>query len=376
EALADAGYDTAIFGKWHLGDRPEAYPTRHGFGEWVGLPYSNDMRWGDGIGIDTVLQMRAEGRGDELQEISRRRRGWYQDPDTGLWNVPLIRSRRIGDGFEDEVLELPADQTLLTRGATLEAVRFIREHEDGPPFLLYLPYSMPHTPIFRSAEFAGRSLAGRYGDVIEEIDWSAGEVRRALEETGLAERTLVVFTSDNGPWLTMDRQGGSAGPLRDGKGTTFEGGTRVPGIFWGAGVVPGVVREIGSTLDLFPTALALAGVEVPGDRILDGVDLGPVLRASGSGPRRQLPYYRGGRLYAFRAGRYKAHFVTEGAYGRPPRRTEHQPPLLYDVVADPGERFDLAAEEPERLAEVVAAAQRLEAEIEVAEPLFDRRIER
>ena len=375
EALGDAGYHTAIYGKWHLGDRPEAYPTRHGFDEWMGLPYSNDMDWGDGIPFEEVLEMRAAGRDNEVDELYAGRRKWYQDPDGGSWNVPLIRSRRTDDGFEDEILERPADQRLLTRGATEAAVEYIRAHESGErPFLLYVPFSMPHTPIFRSPEFEGHSLAGRYGDVIEEIDWGVGEVRRALEETGLAANTLLFFSSDNGPWLTMRQHGGSAGLLKDGKGTTFEGGMRVPGIFWGAGVSPGVVSEIGTTMDVFATALAAAGVALPDTRTIDGVDLGPVLRGEEQSPRLSLPYYRAGELMAFRQGRYKVHFTTFGSYGLPPERTEHDPPLLYDLAGDPSERFDLAAERPEVVAKLVAAAGRLQESFEPADPIFDRRV--
>ncbi|MEE2777245.1 MAG: sulfatase [Acidobacteriota bacterium] len=377
EVLGGVGYDTAIFGKWHLGDRPHAYPTRHGFDRWIGLPYSNDMRWGDGVSFDEVLRMTADGRGEELSAIRTRRRGWYRQPETGTWNVPLISSRRTADGFEDEILEQPANQPLLTRGATEAAVEFIREHAGaGRPFFVYMPFSMPHTPIFRSPEFEGRSLADRYGDVIEEIDWSAGEVRRALEDSGLAHNTLVVFSSDNGPWRTMERHAGSAGLLRDGKGTTFEGGMRVPGIFWGAGVEPAVVSAIGTTMDVFATAVAAAGAELPAGTTIDGVDLAAVLRGDTSSAREALPYFRGGSLMAYRQGRYKIHFETFGAYGLPPEREAHDPPLLYDLAMDPGERVDLSAERPEVITELVAAARALEASFEPEEPLFDRRLQR
>ena len=376
QLVGEVGYDTAIYGKWHLGDRPEAYPTRHGFDEWLGLPYSNDMNRGDGVSYDQVVEMRAGGLDSEVAELYGGRRKFYLTPDLGSWNVPLIRSRRSAEGFEDETVELPVDQRFLTRKATEAAVRFVRAHEGGErPFLLYMPFSMPHTPIFRSPEFEGRSLAGRYGDVIEEIDWSAGEVRRALEESGVADNTLFFFTSDNGPWRTMRQHGGSAGLLRDGKGTTFEGGMRVPAIFWGAGVSPGVVSEIGTTMDFFATALAAAGAKLPDDRPIDGFDLTSVLRGEIPGPRQSVPYYRSGELMAFRLGRHKVHFVTFGAFGLPPEREEHDPPLLYDLVEDPSENFDLAAERPEVLAKVIAAARDLQASFVQATPVFDRRVE-
>ena len=270
-------------------------------------------------------------------------------------------------------LERPADQTILTRRSTEEAVAFIEDHRDEP-FFLYMPHSMPHMPLFVSDQFRGRSTAGIYGDVIEEIDWSVGQVIAALERAGLSENTLVVFTSDNGPWLSYRTHAGTSGLLRDGKGTTFEGGMRVPGLFWWPGTLePGVTQEIGSAMDLFTTVIALVGGSVPADRPIDGVDLSPVLFGTGPGPRETMAYYRMGELYAFRRGRYKVHFVTEGRYGLPPPRTDHDPPLLYDLDEDPAERYDLAAERPEALAVVVAAAERHRADMTMGEPLFDSR---
>ena len=345
EVLGDLGYATGIVGKWHLGHLPEYLPTRHGFDSWYGIPYSNDMDWN-----------LPEGLGN---------RSAYFEPEIDYWQVPLIRN--------ETEFERPADQTTLTRRYTEEAVAFIEEHRDGP-FLLYMPHSMPHMPLFASEEFRGRSTAGIYGDVIEEIDWSVGQVMAALEGAGLSERTLVVFTSDNGPWLSYQTHAGTPGLLRDGKGTTFEGGMRVPGLFWWPGTIePGVTQEIGSTMDLFTTAIALAGGRVPDDRPIDGVDLSPVLFGEGPSPREVMSYYRMGELYAFRQGRYKVHFVTEGRYGLPPLRTDHDPPIMFDLDEDPAERFDVAAERPEALAAIVAAAERYQANMTVAEPLFDLR---
>ena len=345
EVLGDLGYATGIVGKWHLGHLPEYLPTRHGFDSWYGIPYSNDMDWNLPEGLEN--------------------RSAYFDPEIDYWHVPLMRN--------ETELERPADQTTLTRRYTEEAVAFIEEHRDGP-FFLYMPHSMPHIPLFVSDEFRGRSTAGIYGDVIEEIDWSVGQVMAALERAGLSERTLVVFTSDNGPWLSYRTHAGTPGLLRDGKGTTFEGGMRVPGIFWWPGTIePGVTQEIGSAMDLFTTAIALAGGRVPDDRPIDGVDLSPVLFGEGPSPREVMSYYRMGELYAFRQGRYKVHFVTEGRYGLPPVRTDHDPPILFDLDEDPAERFDVAAERPEVLAAIVAAAERYQANMTVAEPLFDLR---
>jgi arylsulfatase A-like enzyme len=346
EALKELGYATGIVGKWHLGHQPEYRPRRHGFDSWFGIPYSNDMDW-----------QVAPGR-----EV---RRAAMFSPSIDYWHVPLMRN--------DVELERPVDQTTITRRYAEEAVRFIREQRGGP-FFLYMPHTMPHVPLFRSEAFAGRSAAGRYGDVIEEIDWSVGRILDTLREEGLAESTLVVFSSDNGPWLSYRQHGGSAGPLRQGKGTTWEGGMRVPGIFWWPRTIePGVIRQMGATTDLFATIVPLAGGRLPNDRPLDGVDLSPALFGTGSSPRDWMAYYRMGELYAYRLGPHKVHLVTEGRYGIGAERTEHDPPLLYHLGHDPGERYDLAAERPDVVADLLTAVESHRRRMTVAEPLFDAR---
>ncbi|MCZ6657862.1 MAG: sulfatase [Gammaproteobacteria bacterium] len=373
EVLRDAGYQTAIVGKWHLGDASHRLPTRHGFDEWFGIPYSNDMDWADGVSFDEALRMRAAGRGDEVTALYAARYQRYFDPRLEFWNVPLMRSRRIGPSFEDSVVERPTDQRTLTRRYTEEAVRIIERAEK--PFFLYMPYTMPHTPIFRSEAFAGRSARGRYGDVIEEIDWSVGEVIKTLKKQGIERDTLVVFTSDNGPWLTMREHGGSASPLRHGKGTTFEGGVRVPAIFsWPGTVEPAVIEAIGMAADLFTTIAKLAGGTLPDDREIDGVDLSRTLLRGEPSPRRWLAYYRAGELTAFRSGDYKIHFVTEGAYGDPPPRQQHDEPLLYNLREDPGEQIEISAAHPGVVARLVREAERHKASITLAEPIFDQRL--
>ena len=345
EVLRDAGYATGIVGKWHLGHLPEYLPTRHGFDSWLGIPYSNDMD-------------------SQLPSDAARLAAMF-DPRPDYWHVPLMR--------DEIVVERPADQYTLTRRYAEEAVSFIEAHRDEA-FFLYLPHTMPHVPLFPSGDFRGRSTAGVYGDVIEEIDWAVGQVLEALERLELAERTLVVFTSDNGPWIRFETHGGSAGPLRHGKETTFEGGMRVPGLFWWPGTIaPGVVRDIGSAMDLFTTAIVLGGGVVPDDRPIDGIDLSPVLMGTGASPRETMAYYRMGELFAFRLGPYKAHFTTEGRYGLEAERTDHDPPLLFDLREDVGERYDVAEERPDALAAVVAAAERHSAGMTVGEPLFDLR---
>lgn len=372
ELLRQQGYATAIIGKWHLGDAPAHRPTRHGFDYWYGLPYSNDMDWVGHLDFDALLALSLSGQGERLQQDLLSRRAKYFEPRIEYWNVPLMRSRVAGDAYEDTVVERPTEQRTLTARSTREAIGFIEAHRDQP-FLLYVPYSMPHTPIFRSAEFEGRSLAGRYGDVIEELDFSVGQIVARLQALGLAENTLVVFSSDNGPWLTMNQHGGTAGLLKQGKGTTFEGGMRVPGIFYWPGTIePGVVSGIGSVMDLYATALSLAGVEQPG--ATDSIDLSATLLRSEPSPRQNLAYYRSGELRAFRQGRHKLHLITEGAYQQPPERMEHDPGVLHDLREDPAERFDLSASEPEVLAALQQSIAAHRAAMQVRAPIFDQRL--
>ena len=251
EALRDAGYATACVGKWHLGHLPQYLPTNNGFDSYFGIPYSNDMD-----------QTRKESTRDLVKEAR-----------IEYWNVPLLRDR--------EVVERPADQRTITKRYSEEAVRFIRENRERP-FFLYLAHSLPHVPLFASEDFLGTSKRGLYGDVVEEIDHGVGRIMKALTDLGIAEHSLVVFTSDNGPWLPYREHGGSAGLLREGKGSTWEGGMREPTIFWWPGRLDsGVVMEIGSTLDLFSTFCKIAGAQVPADRIMDSVDLTSVLFGSG-----------------------------------------------------------------------------------------------
>ena len=325
EVLKPRGYATAAIGKWHLGHRSQFLPMRQGFDTYYGIPYSNDMDW-TGAGLS----------GEE----SRAR---MMNPRIEYWNVPLMR--------DETIIEQPAEQTTLTRRYTDEAIAFARKHRDRP-FFIYLAHSMPHMPLFRTREFAGRSLAGRYGDVIEEIDANVGRLVETLRELTIDRHTLVVFTSDNGPWAVFNEQGGSAGMLRGAKGGTFEGGMRVPAIFWWPGTIASaVVTGIGSTLDLLPTFAALGGVEVPRDRELDGFDLSPALRGSAPSPRKSMFFYRGASVFALRHGSFKGHFVTRAEYGADTVKT-HDTPLLYNLDVDPGEKYDIGQQHPEEIAEL------------------------
>jgi arylsulfatase A-like enzyme len=312
QALKSCGYATGCVGKWHLGHLPPFLPTRHGFDEYYGIPYSNDMN--------------VEKRGDPP--------------------IPILRN--------EDTIEQPADQDHLTKKYTEECVRFIRAHQHEP-FFLYVPHNMPHVPIHASEAFRGKSAGGLYGDVIEEIDWSAGVILDELKQLGLDERTLVFFTSDNGPWLVKKEHGGSAGPLREGKGTTFEGGVREPCIArWPGKIAPGRVEHTPAiTLDFLPTLVRLAGGTLPQDRALDGEDLGPLLLGTGSRAAASFYFYHDRSLQAHRSGKWKLKRPDKGTvYGKP---VEH-PTLLFDLDTDPGERNNLAEQNPETV-------QQLESEI-------------
>lgn len=329
EGLKTKGYATACIGKWHLGHLPEHLPPRHGFDQYFGLPYSNDM-----------LPAPNAPKGRE--------RFFVENND--YWRSPLIRGT--------EIIEPHPDQRQLTRRYTEEAVKFVADNKSRP-FFLYFAHTFPHVPLFASDKFRGKSSAGIYGDVVEELDWSVGQVLDVLRREGLDKQTLVVFSSDNGPWLIFDTHGGSAGLLRDGKGSTFEGGMRVPGIFWWPSKIPaGIIqREMGLTMDVMPTACKLVGVELPADRTIDGRDLSPLLFGTGTIARDVFLYYRGSTLYAARLGPWKAHFITRPPYGNGPPET-HDPPLLYQLRIDPSERFNVADKHPDVVAEIIKAVDR------------------
>jgi arylsulfatase A-like enzyme len=332
EALKSRGYATACIGKWHLGHLPEYLPTRHGFDHYFGIPYSNDM------------------------QPNAVRRKWPP--------LPLLR--------DTEVIEEEPDQRLLTERYTSESIQFLKDiaaqGDDAPPFFLYLPHTMPHTPLFASERFSGHSHRGLYGDVVETIDWSTGEILRTLSELGFAENTLVVFTSDNGPWRTQGPRGGSAGLLRGGKGSTWEGGMREPAIaWWPSRIKPGVTTGLGSTLDLFPTLLALAEVREPADRPLDGYDLSPLLLKGQASPRNTFFYYRDAEATAVRRGPWKLHVKTQAGYGQP-KPDIHDPPLLYHLEQDPSEEYNVAAQHMDIVAELESLLQKHVAETTPGKP--------
>jgi arylsulfatase A len=276
ELLKQQGYATMAIGKWHVGDQVEFLPTHRGFDHYLGLPYSNDMggEWDGAPGAP------ANGRKPPL---------------------PLVR-----DDAVIETLKGP-DQEKLVQLYTDEAIKFISEHKEGP-FFLYLPHTAVHVPIHPGEAFQGKSGNGRYGDWVEEVDASTGRIFDTLRELKLDQNTLVIFTSDNGPWLIKGKDGGNAGPLRGGKGGTYEGGMREPTVVWWPGHVPAgkSTDAVAGEIDLLPTLIKLAGGTVPGDRKIDGVDIAPVLLGqSQQSPRECQYYFNGNRLEAVRSGPWK-----------------------------------------------------------------------
>ncbi|PCJ96568.1 MAG: arylsulfatase [Flavobacteriaceae bacterium] len=321
EMLKNNGYQTGIVGKWHLGHLPEYLPMNQGFDYYYGIPYSNDM---DAINwsLKTLL-----GK-----------------PDINMWQVPLMENEKI--------IEKPANQFTITKRYTEKAIEFIDKNKDKP-FFLYLPHSMVHTPLFASETFQNTSPRGLFGDVMNEVDWSVGQIINKLEKLGLDKNTLVIFSSDNGPWLMMQEHGGSSGLLTDGKGTTWEGGMRVPGIFYMPGTIqPGTITDIGATLDILPTIAAFTNSKVPSDRIMDGYDLSPVLKKKEVSPRNHFIYYRKQEIYAVRKGDYKAHYITETSYQKDNQKKILETPLLFNLNHDPSEKYNHATEHPEILKEL------------------------
>jgi arylsulfatase A-like enzyme len=343
EVLKQKDYATAHIGKWHLGHLPQFLPTSQGFDYYYGIPYSNDM---------DVIEDYGKVYHEQRSELD-----FY--PDYEKYHVPLMEN--------EQILERPADQNTITKRYTEKAVQYIQDNRDKP-FFLYLAHSMPHIPLFASEQFRGTSKRSLYGDVIEEIDWSVGQVLQTLRDLELADNTIVMFSSDNGPWLRFETHGGSAGPLRAGKGTTFEGGQRVPTIFWGPGTVqPGLVNEMGSTLDVITTFAALSGTDIPEDRKMDGYDLSPVLTGHGPSPRRHFYYWAFSELHAVRSGPWKLHVQQREPvhYGRIAEMDGHE---LYHLEADIAERYDRYEYEPEVVATLEELMEAHLSDVEDATP--------
>ena len=335
ELLKERGYATMCIGKWHVGDQPEFLPTRHGFDHYFGLPYSNDMG--------------GPAPGAKAGQGARKR-----DKRPPL---PLIR--------DDKVIETvsPAQQDALTERYTDEAVKFIREHKNGP-FFLYFPHTAVHTPLHPGEKFKGQSKNGPFGDWVEELDWSIGRVLDTLHELALAEKTLVIFSSDNGPWLTQGTNGGVAGPLRGGKGGTYEGGMREPSIAWWPGRVRAgsVCDAVAGNIDFLSTFVSLAGGRVPTDRKIDGKDISPLLLGSTKKSPREVQYYfSGNNLQAVRSGPWKLAITRQNEARKVTAANTNAPgpfkPTLYNLDTDIGERNEVAAQHPDvvkRLQKLIA----------------------
>ncbi|HEX6225184.1 MAG TPA: sulfatase [Chryseolinea sp.] len=336
------GYRTACVGKWHLGHLDDHVPTSHGFDYYFGIPYSNDMD------KDTSIEYRHAA----------------SDPKVEYFNVPLMKGTNI--------VERPADQTTITKRYTEETIRFITGNKEQP-FFIYLAHSMPHVPLFASNDFKGKSERGLYGDVIEEIDWSVGQILNTLRKEGLDKNTIVIFTSDNGPWVIFNEGGGSAGPLFGAKGTSYEGGQRVPAIFWGPGKIkPGVVSTLGSTLDIFPTLSKLAGIPLQDDRIYDGYDISPVFSGSVPGPRKEMIFYHDDKIFAARKGDYKMYYYSNNPTGYPEKLEKLGAYQLFNLQHDPSERFNIADKHPEVIKEIETMVETHQSTIEPSASQLDR----
>lgn len=344
------GYATACIGKWHLGHHPETLPRAHGFDSYYGIPYSNDMNHPDNKG-------KVHPASDQ---------SWLnQDEWVRKWNTPLMEN--------EEIIELPVDQRTITRRYTDRAISFITENKDKP-FFLYLPHSMPHIPLFVPEDAYDSDPENAYKATIEHIDAEVGRLADAVRELGLTENTYLIFTSDNGPWLTYGNHGGNADPLRDGKGSTFEGGQRVPFVIWAPGrIAPGTTSdELVSTLDLLPSFAALAGSEIPAGHRMDGLDLSATLTGDSPSGRDEFLYYTtGGAIDGIRQGDWKLLLKGNSVWGE----KRNQPgPMLFQITKDISESENLAEKHPEKVAELTARLNELDAEISAnARPVWRKK---
>jgi arylsulfatase A len=336
EILKPLGYATACYGKWHLGDIPEFLPLRHGFDDYFGLPYSNDM--------------------------------WPHHPTSNEYpDLPLIEGERV--------IEYNPDQTQLTTWYTERSVRFIEKNKDRP-FFLYLPHSMAHVPLFVSDKFKGKSEQGMYGDVMMEIDWSVGQILSTLKRLGIDKKTLVIFSSDNGPWLSYGDHAGSARPLREGKGTTFDGGQRESTIMRWPGRIPAgtICKESASTMDILPTVAKLTGAPLPSHAI-DGRDIWPLMsgKTGAKSPHEAFFYYRGYALEAVRSGKWKLHLPhayrtlagREGGTGGQPAEYEQAEIglSLFDLEKDVGEQNDVSSQYQDVVERLLSLAEQMRREL-------------
>jgi arylsulfatase A len=362
ELMKGAGYRTACVGKWHLGHQKKYLPTAHGFDSFFGIPFSNDMWMAPELEAAPELLLREGVTQRQLVELRKLSLSKWDATNKPYHNwVPLMRNTQM--------IEFPVDQSTLTKRLTDEAIRFI-ETSGEEPFFLYLAHPMPHIPLHISEAFAGRSKAGLYGDVIEELDASTGRVLAALERGGVAKNTLVIFTSDNGPWLKFGDLGGRAHPLKGGKGSVFEGGVRVPCVIrWPNRIQSGqTCTAVASTLDIFPFIAELFDREP--EQVLDGVSLAPLVFGERDHLHESYIYYGfDGKAAAIRMGDWKliynvpvnASFNAEMGWNYTP---ETMQPELYNLRNDPGEKVNIAEQFPTRVVKMKKQASKRTARIE------------
>lgn len=332
EALKQQGYKTAIYGKWHLGNTKREYlPLQNGFDEYVGLPYSNDMippKWQD---------------------------------------IALMCG--------NDTLEMNPDQSKLTELYTEKAITFIKKNKKDK-FFVYIPYAMPHVPLHPGKKFAGQSKRGAYGDVVEEIDWAVGQILSTLKKEGLDKNTLVWFISDNGPWIIQSEKGGSSGLFRDGKGSTWEGGVRVPCIAYYPGQVrPSVNESIVTAMDVYATNVWLSGFQLPSNHLTDGCTVASYLGYKNVGEKKEEPYFYfglGQKLFAVRSGKWKLHIQTYSQTGVDYFKGEL--PLLFDLETDPSEKYNLASSHPEVVRSLQVLIEDKRKEISETGSFFDNKI--
>jgi arylsulfatase A len=331
EVLKQRGYATAIYGKWHLGHHEKFLPPQHGFDDYFGLPYSNDM--------------------------------WpFHPTDKSFPDLPMVHGNQVIDAQVT-----PEEQTQLTTLYTEQATKFIEQHRDQP-FFVYVPQSMPHVPLFVSQKFKGKTKRGLFGDVLSEVDWSVGQILDTLKRLDLDNNTLVIFTSDNGPWLSYGSHAGSAGPLREGKGTVWEGGVRVPFVARWPGKIPAGAecKELAATIDLLPTLAKLAAAPLP-PKPIDGLDIWPLLSGAPNAktPHEAYYFYWGRALHAVRSGQWKLHFPHPYRSFTSPPTVEGQPGKysdancgleLYDLASDLGEKKNVREQHPDVVARLQAFA--------------------
>lgn len=346
--LKAQGYATACIGKWHLGHHPETLPRQHGFDIYYGIPYSNDMNHPDN-------KDRPKGGPDGMDIL-------WNDPESTLtqWQTPLMENETI--------VELPVDQRTITRRYTDKAIDFIKENKEKP-FFIYLPHSMPHIPLYVPDDVYDPDPENAYTCVIEHIDAEVGRVMETIRELELDENTYVIYTSDNGPWLRFKHHGGSAGLLREGKMSTFEGGQRVPCVIWGPGIPAGTeCDELVSTIDLLPTIAALTDTELPKDRKIDGLDVSVLLTDDKANtPRDEFLYYnRMGDLEGIRKGKWKLLVKKPHSNKKTSKENVAERPqiILFDLSQDIGETKNLAEANPDVVKELTIRMKELDSEIE------------